>query len=62
MVQTPEFLWVFYDVGSYGGIDPTATGHRRIRERERERERETHTFERKRKMSNGGLIGLGLKD
>ena len=32
------------------------------RERERERERETHTFERKRKMSNGGLIGLGLKD
>ena len=26
VVQTPEFLWVFYDVGFYGGIDPTATG------------------------------------
>ena len=22
----PEFLWVFYDVGFCGGIDPTATG------------------------------------
>ena len=22
----PEFLWAFYNVGFYGGIDPTATG------------------------------------